>query len=453
MAGYVTQSRYREPLSLPMTFWTPSSGWQQREAMDSHPSLVRPVQNTYTYRSGREASSSEEETELLSGITGWDKFKRLKQDSDRNFQSELDSGHLFDTTDQSISVSHPSVHLEGPYIDYKGPIVVDVANASVGNQSYVPVPDIALGWYQGQAVTRTIPTSPVAGLAVSLAEFKREGMPEPYTATLMKEGVEVHRGIGGEYLNHTFGWVPLVGGFRDAAKAVLKSERIVKQLLRDSGKNVRRSYFFPIESTTVKSDIPDGRLFIAAPGGISSNDFRNLFSGGRDRGKNSEVISVTTQIWFKGAYTYHLPIPQSWVDNLIRHGTEANKILGTELTPEVLWNLQPWSWLVDWKLNISGLLHNADALSKDSLVMRYGYLMVKQTTERTLTIDNVKSYEPQSAGHDHIDGPVSTKWTTVRKRRIKATPYGFGLNPNSFSDRQWAILGALGLAKSPGVLG
>jgi len=45
--------------------------------------------------------------------------------------------------------------------------------------------------------------------------------------------------------------------------------------------------------------------------------------------------------------------------------------------------------------------------------------------------------------------PISTSFRTTRKQRFRANPYGFARNPNSFSGKQWAILGALGLTKAP----
>jgi len=37
----------------------------------------------------------------------------------------------------------------------------------------------------------------------------------------------------------------------------------------------------------------------------------------------------------------------------------------------------------------------------------------------------------------------------VKKERAKATPYGFGVDPATFSEWQWSILAALGLTLGP----
>jgi hypothetical protein len=41
----------------------------------------------------------------------------------------------------------------------------------------------------------------------------------------------------------------------------------------------------------------------------------------------------------------------------------------------------------------------------------------------------------------------SLSTTVERKERIKATPFGFGLVDSDFTNRQWAILAALGITR------
>jgi hypothetical protein len=117
-------------------------------------------------------------------------------------------------------------------------------------------------------------------------------------------------------------------------------------------------------------------------------------------------------------------------------------VLGVLPNPETFYNLTPWSWLVDWKLNVGDVLKNITYLGKDGLVMRYGYIMEKIVRVETDTLSGLVS-NTSSAPYPTI----VQRYTTVSKRRIRATPYGFGLNPASFSKKQWAILAALGISK------
>jgi hypothetical protein len=115
-----------------------------------------------------------------------------------------------------------------------------------------------------------------------------------------------------------------------------------------------------------------------------------------------------------------------------------------QLTPEVLWNLSPWSWAADWFANTGDVLHNISAFRDDGLVMPYAYIMRKRThiVEQDLDGYTLRRLGPQPG--------VSQRFTTTVKSRHKATPWGFGLNPLSFTVRQWAITTALGLSKSHG---
>jgi len=44
-------------------------------------------------------------------------------------------------------------------------------------------------------------------------------------------------------------------------------------------------------------------------------------------------------------------------------------------------------------------------------------------------------------------GGVSQFFQVTQKERYRASPYGFGTNPENYSPSQWAILAALGLTK------
>jgi hypothetical protein len=124
-----------------------------------------------------------------------------------------------------------------------------------------------------------------------------------------------------------------------------------------------------------------------------------------------------------------------------RFSSEANKLLGLRLTPEVLWDLTPWTWLGDWVSNLGDVIHNVSALGQDNLVIKYGYIMQHTKYEREYRL---------SLNKPRIDGVgvYDLKLINERKVRMKASPYGFGLTWDGFSTRQWAILGALGLSNA-----
>jgi len=280
-------------------------------------------------------------------------------------------------------------------------------------------------------VADTIPTNPVVDGSVSLAELFREGIPSMIGSSFLKSQVGFLRGLGSEYLNFEFGWKPLVSDLKNASKAITESYEILKTLEKYSGKELRRKRLHP----------PTRTVF------VNSNNV-TYPSGFPQQGWASPPVYSTTdttvrQQWFSGCYKYYYE--PSRMTELGRIYTQARLLYGLELTPEVVWNLAPWSWLVDWFANVGPLLSNVSAFQSDGLVMKYGYVMEK--TSREIRRSNVTS-SPQSGLTNH-PRTVTDSFRGTRKRREQASPYGFGLTSDSFTIRQWSILGALGITRGP----
>lgn len=285
-----------------------------------------------------------------------------------------------------------------------------------------------------QFISSTIPTNPVVDGSVGLAELFREGLPSMIGVSALKERANFLRGLGSEYLNFEFGWKPLVSDLKSAAKAVIESEKILSDLAKHSGEDLRRRRLLPPERKTVlsgnnvtyPSHMPSG-AWAAAP----------VFT----------IASTTVrQQWFSGCYTYHFEPDR--LNAVSEVATKARLLYGLTINPEVLWNLAPWSWLVDWFANIGPVLHNVSSFQNDGLVLRYGYVMEKTTREYRRT-NRVASPSGGLSNHPSV---VTDVYSGTRKRRVKATPYGFGLNSAAFTNRQWAILGALGITQAPRLL-
>jgi len=129
----------------------------------------------------------------------------------------------------------------------------------------------------------------------------------------------------------------------------------------------------------------------------------------------------------------------------------ASKWLGARLDANAFWQAMPWSWFIDWLSDIGVLIQNGNAAALDGQVLQWGYLMKHTLITKTFTTDSQMIFRHPERVTRTI-GNLSTTFVTERKQRVKATPYGFGINPDSFSAQQWAILGALGLTRGPNKL-
>jgi hypothetical protein len=271
------------------------------------------------------------------------------------------------------------------------------------------------------AVAATQPTKPVFDMLTAVEELRRDGMPS----------IIPPKNIGDAYLNNEFGWKPLVNDVRSFATAVTQSEKIVSGYIKRSGGKTRRRYDWATHTTTTHDETPAQAFMPTPPLWVINSGLRTRTS------------TVTTRVekHFVGSYTYYADVGTTQLDNLRYHASLARKLLGVRITPDVLWNVSPWSWAADWFANTGDLLANASAFQSDSLVMHYGYMTQYQYAE------NVVGYKtPFKLYSGREISPVQVFHRKMWDRSC-ASPYGFGVSFPDFTERQTAIVAALGLAR------
>jgi hypothetical protein len=105
----------------------------------------------------------------------------------------------------------------------------------------------------------------------------------------------------------------------------------------------------------------------------------------------------------------------------------------------------PFSWLVDWFTNVGDVVSNVSTLGS-SLQLAYGYIMVEDRWQRTVEGD----YGPDDyylRTGTSVRENIKSSVTHYRKRRLKASPFGFTVSFQDLSMGQKAILTALGLSR------
>jgi len=285
---------------------------------------------------------------------------------------------------------------------------------------YSPPSDLQLASDGTTAIARTEPLNPSFDLATLIGELRMEGIPNTPGASVM-ERTKLANKAGSEYLNYEFGWAPLVRGVRDFAKTVEQSDKIIRSHQENANRVIQRSYEWPVLSDSKYRDA----TFVEERGAA-------FFTGG---GRFQQSFQKK---WFEAEYQYFLPTGTALNDKVRRYGSYARKLLGVDLSPEVLWNLSPWSWAADWFGTTGDVMHNISALGQDGLVLRNGYIMchTRFETVDSGTLDG--GHHTYHQRHRHV---VETK------QRREATPFGFGVSFSGLNQKQIAIVSALGLSK------
>ncbi len=301
------------------------------------------------------------------------------------------------------------------------------------------------------AIARTIPTNPMSSAAVAVGELRRDGLPAIIGSGLLKSRARDLRKVGDEYLNVEFGWRPMMSDLRSLASSIKKQNSILRQLHHDSGKTVRRRLTLTNESTSNYPSDPESSYSASySPPSFCNGGPIDAWMSAEIPGQPNGVIwyqGSSLKRWFSGAYTYHMPDPKNgFLSKIDSWEAQSNVLLGTRLTPEVVWNLAPWTWMADWFSNCGDVIHNISQFTQDDLALVYGYLMEERTTFQAgqmrwaiNTPSGVRTVYPR------LEGGGTTKY------RIQASPFGFGLDIGGLNARQMAITGALGLSRAPRV--
>lgn len=251
----------------------------------------------------------------------------------------------------------------------------------------------------------------------------------------------VFKALGSEYLNWVFGWEPFV---RDLQKLYIVSQTIdnrIKQLARDNGRGIRRRATIRNDATTTT----DTRTLGGSPFYGALQAPPSWPTGGSTW---TSVSRVERKSWFSARYRYYIPDVGSgaWIPQA------KTALYGANITPSVVWELTPWSWLTDWFLNVGDVLSNFSEHAVDNLVADYAYCMIH--TKRTTTNTSISSWNrfgcvPASdACIPAGSSTLSSTYTWETKVRLRGSPYGLGVKFNSLSGRQLGILAALGITQS-----
>jgi hypothetical protein len=256
--------------------------------------------------------------------------------------------------------------------------------------------------------------------------------------------------VGSGYLNNVFGWTPILRDVDSAIKTLLVLDSML--FPEDSTRrNVRRV----LSTRGGISEDPVG-LWLGPPLAAQStlaNSFlvNDLKFSGLGFSQTSAGVaqpaqtSVLEEISVWTTARFNTTARPSATNN--GYLDKAIDLLGLELTPEVLWQVTPWSWLIDWFSNMGTVIGNLSTLGLSNTILNYAY-----STARLKTSVGVQVMpRVQSSGSNVITafgGDFFFSYNMDYKVRVAASPFGFDVSLGSLSASQWAILTALGLARS-----
>jgi hypothetical protein len=241
---------------------------------------------------------------------------------------------------------------------------------------------------------------------------------------LMKD---FRRHVAGDYLNVQFGWVPFLADLRKVVMTSYKKSKIISQLARDNGRPIRRRGPISSSSSTVETVTTGSGYPPALLPPINSLHFTGNW-------KKTVTTEISEEYWFSARFRYYIPDFGSleWSKRFVA------ALYGVNPSPELIYNLIPWTWAIDWFTNIGSTMSNFSPSMAENLVADYAYVMEHRRIRTTTVIEFNTRSGPKSC---------SAIVTQESKYRLPASPFGFGVTWDGFSPKQLAIMMALGFSR------
>jgi hypothetical protein len=298
------------------------------------------------------------------------------------------------------------------------------------------------------------PGNPVAGLGQFIIELR--DLPQiPFTSLyasqrkvpfaaipgILLRTLEGFRSLGSEYLNVVFGWKPFVSDLRKTYYLWQAIDKQMAQIVRDNGKGIRRKR--TLSDDTVMTET-------AKTGTCTVYGFPPIQPEWVVTWNCRITTQLKTKVWWAGSFRYYIPDVSSSAWN--KRARLA--LFGALPTPELLWSVLPWSWLIDWFSNVGDVISNISPNAIPNLTTDYAYVM-RHTTR---TVDNRAHAswprKPKTVWYDTGWDSGDETWHSVYKFETKERfggvhPFGVSVGGNvQMTAQRYAILSALGISRA-----
>lgn len=206
----------------------------------------------------------------------------------------------------------------------------------------------------GQSRCRII--KPVFDLNVEIAELRDL----PHLARNVASLLETLKGLGKQgflaavdllfkqagdtSLGYHFGVMPLQRSLQKVGDLMIRADRIVNTILRNEGRIVHRRADLLDTSSTSTTEHPGDVVPVST---LMSNITHNSVIRTR---------KVEDRIWYETGVSVQIPD----FKRMSKEEFLLGQVLGQSPTPAQLWELQPFSWMVDWAVNVSSWLETME---------------------------------------------------------------------------------------------
>jgi hypothetical protein len=249
-----------------------------------------------------------------------------------------------------------------------------------------------------------------------------------------KKLVDILRVAADVYLQKKFNIDPLISDVHGIYRAVANTERRLNDLISRAGKLQVSHYMLKLDAAGNSEE---------QAGPYAAGQFRHE---GAETSVDSYAQATHTRIVVNDASTFHAQLQYNYhyTDYQLEHARVLALLdaFGINLNPAILWNAIPWSFVVDWLVDVGRWLSTQRIGNMDPKINIMQYLWSVRRTRRIYVSSKVTSrvYYPGTGISDmhpptSITHPVVTE-TAYRRQAGLPTASSFltsGLNSTEFT--------------------
>jgi hypothetical protein len=314
-----------------------------------------------------------------------------------------------------------------------GPFVTTTNLENLRSAEYTYA-DTLMGKYWKEMLLRAYPTRRKFALTYNLAELKDLPM-------MIRNSVQLYRNltklsvkdVGNLHLNIQFGWKQVLEAVFDMLQTPTRVAKEINYLLK------RRGLATSFRS---KMKFLDGMSFVPTFGYNFMANETNLVTYPPSGGREAELRCVINAV----VNFPNLDVPR------LREELYS-KFMGASLRPDDVYNLVPWTWLIDWFAGAGRYIDLIDTVNTDRFLINYGFLTYQSSGSVTgnMKVNVVGNYSfimpGSSVGWSQTEtqsySPKLVFKHTIRKDLSSYSGMKNSTTLTGVSGSQLAILGAL----------
>lgn len=356
-----------------------------------------------------------------------------------------------------------SISLNSPYgpVGYKTHGCLSITGVTLKPPAWPS--DATISSMAATQIRRIAPSQSEINLTRSLGELR--DFPAMLKASNYKPSS--FKSAGSAYLNVAFGINPTLSDVQKLAETVVSAAPILDAYVRQEKRRMRKSGRQELWSYSNSGET-------AVKVGHTTNEYWALegismklsWLMGTSPSSRSDVVAPVFQWSLAGrqevrtssTYEYFIPAPEGLDGRMSRAVKLARRLVGGGVDATTIYDLTPYSWLVDWFFDVGGLISYQQNCVDNQLVAIRKSFSVVETLDASVRVSGFNHVPGSIAGaYPFISASVSgglNQTATLRHKKLRrraGNPYSISPTWTDMSRQQWAILASMGLSRGEGV--